>query len=114
MNLHYSRFSDSAPIELNSNVKKARTSTAMNNQDGVSMTLLLKRLEKLDTIPANVTPTSTSWEKDLDRRLQGQMVEFKAQFDAKLLNLEKKTEQRLQHLLFFYFFSIYIFGFFTD
>ena len=95
MNLHYSKFSESSPIVLNVQNKKAKIDDEGNGVPiSKNVELLMSRIEQLET-NSRVLPTA-KWEDEMDRRLTEKMNQFKLQFDDKLEQMEEQTDQRLR------------------
>jgi len=94
MNLHYSKFSEANPIELNVQKKKAKIHSSDEKTINTKhIEVMLNRLEKLEE-DSKTSPNQ--WENEMDRRLTEKMNQFKAQFDAKLEHMEEQTDQRLR------------------
>ena len=94
MNLHYSKFSEANPIELNVQKKKAKIHSSNENTINTKhIEVMLNRLEKLEK---DTKTSPNQWENEMDRRLTEKMNQFKEQFDAKLEQMEEQTDQRLR------------------
>jgi len=94
MNLHYSKFSESSPIVLNMQNKKAKRGSENDGSQKSSVDVLMSRIERLET-SAQELP-NVKWEEEMNRRLTEKMNQFKLQFDEKLELMEKQTDQRFQ------------------
>ena len=94
MNLHYSQFSEASTVTLSAKAKKVR----VHHSDDINRNIqeVMQRIEDLEKNRIDPAPKEMDWEKTLNEELDSKMAIFQTNFEIKMGELEKKTENRMK------------------